>query len=235
MIGGVVQILFSIKLLNKHSMAENKCYQVIHDKVWFKDPMILVKHDRLLEFFITDDQVLSEKLNAFMRFGVYISLALSVYNKNPRYFIILAIIALITVVIFNFKKDTESGVKDTFTESLKKVKLPTEANPVGNPLAAEPDEYRFMKVADTTSYTDEALKNKKIKEDMILKGVVLDPNDTGGKSRVLRNFYTLPSQGRAYPDADGSFRKRTTSFGNSAKEDQFVYSQRLYTDLRQRG
>ena len=58
--------------------------EIVPDKFWANDPWILIKNDRLLEFFITPDQTQVERLNAITRFGIYTSILLAWYHNNPK-------------------------------------------------------------------------------------------------------------------------------------------------------
>jgi hypothetical protein len=74
--------------------------QTLSDPFWFNDIYILIKKDRLTEFFPTKDQTLEERFNALVRLSLYSSIILFYYHKNYRYLSIFIAALLITYFIY---------------------------------------------------------------------------------------------------------------------------------------
>lgn len=73
--------------------------QTLSDPFWFNDIYIIIRGDRLTEFFPTKDQTLEERFNALVRLSLYSSIILFYYHKNYRYFNIFIAALLITYFI----------------------------------------------------------------------------------------------------------------------------------------
>ena len=69
------------------------CKYIMNDKFWFEDPSILIKEDRLKEFFPIKNMTTIEKLNSIMRLTIIISLLL--YLICGEYIYLYSIIILI--------------------------------------------------------------------------------------------------------------------------------------------
>lgn len=110
------------------------------DKFWTDDISILVNPDRLTEFWVSGDLHDIEKLNAMMRFSIYIAIILSLYNKNPKYFVVVVVCAIITFFInryalqkFNCPENFENQDENQITiDDKKKFRTPTLNNPYMN-------------------------------------------------------------------------------------------------------
>ena len=77
----------------------------VFDPFWFDQPSILWRQDRFVEFYISCDMNLAEKLNAITRFFIYVSIILSFYLNNFKYLSIIIIVLIITYFIYtNYSK-----------------------------------------------------------------------------------------------------------------------------------
>ncbi len=197
----------------------------VSDKFWLNDISILFRQDRLLEFWITGDQTNTEKLNSITRFGVYASIILSLYQRNPRYLFLIILTVLITFFIYKFSvKDTE--IKEQFEEQQKTVE-PTYNNIFGNPLPGDdpkrPPMIKYYKNDEPSE------KIRKEIEDKYSFNLFKDISDIYENQNGQREFYTVASTTNP-PDADGEFRKWITEGVTSCKLDR--YACRPYEDLR---
>ena len=84
--------------------------QTLSDPFWFNDIYIIIRGDRLTEFFPTNDQTLEERFNALVRLSLYSSLILYYYHRNYRYFSIFIGSLLLTYYIYT--NDPEKSLKD---------------------------------------------------------------------------------------------------------------------------
>ena len=74
------------------------------DPFWFNDISILYQKEKLTEFFPSTDSSMSdnEKLNAIMRFGVYVAFILFFSKKTMKVVFIPMFIALVTLYIYRY-------------------------------------------------------------------------------------------------------------------------------------
>ena len=77
------------------------------DNFWFDEPEILIRKDRLIEFFPTEKMHYKEKLNAIVRLSVYASLIIYLNKKNVNILLVPLFVAGITLYIFKFHKINE--------------------------------------------------------------------------------------------------------------------------------
>ena len=76
------------------------------DDIWFKNIYILVRPDRLTEFFPNKMQTVDERMNSVARLGMYASLLLVIYKRDWKYlFGILAVFVVTYVIYKNYKKE----------------------------------------------------------------------------------------------------------------------------------
>jgi hypothetical protein len=77
----------------------NSKTDIVSDKFWYDDPMILIAPDRLTEFFPNKSFSLNEKLNSLVRLGLYVSIILILYYKNIKWGSIFLFSILLTYYI----------------------------------------------------------------------------------------------------------------------------------------
>lgn len=69
------------------------------DLIWIDDSSILYKTEKLTIFFPTKEQSDEERINSIVRLSFYISLILSLYHSNLKYFYIFLFFLLFTFII----------------------------------------------------------------------------------------------------------------------------------------
>ena len=124
--------------------------------IWFKKPSILLENSSLNEFMPTPSMDYTEKLNAIMRFSIYLTLIIYIYNRNYKIIYLILVTACFTYFIYYFKntqikKITELGnifenfkykngtlffpkKIDVNKDTEKKCKAPQDTNPFMNRL-----------------------------------------------------------------------------------------------------
>ena len=55
---------------------------MIEEPIWTDDISILLQTDKLIEFVPTDNMTFNQKLNSFVRFSLYLTVILYLYNFN---------------------------------------------------------------------------------------------------------------------------------------------------------
>jgi len=107
------------------------------DAFWGDDPSVLFQKDRLIEFFPTGDQTLTERVNAVTRLIIYVALALSIYQgrATASHFSLV----LLAMIYFMYRNQTivKLSTMESFTAvpAKKKVEacvMPTPQNPYMN-------------------------------------------------------------------------------------------------------
>jgi hypothetical protein len=165
------------------------------DKFWFDDPEILVRYDRLSEFFPTLDQSLNEKLNSIVRLSLYISVVLGMYKADWKYLLIFAITLMFTYFIYATNQNNTEHFTEHFADKQQtkpEVTLPTKENPFMNKLFGDkPDKPPAIKY--TFNNTENNKKIEKQIDDNFNENLYKDVGDVFGKNNSQREFYTMPS------------------------------------------
>lgn len=201
----------------------------ITDPFWLKDISILVKPDRLLEFFISKDQSISEKLNSIARFGIYISIVLAMYHSNPKYLTLSLLTFLITYLIYTnidrkeFMEDdilSADQIKENiiYKDSVK----PTINNPFGNSSIIDIiDNPKRKPMVDYSEHNDESLKVKEDITEAFNYNLYRDVSDVYGRKNSQRQYYTTPSRGSIPADPQGEFKNWLYGKMPSCKDNQY--------------
>lgn len=178
------------------------------DPIWSEDISILFRTDRLLEFFISEDQSTSEKLNSIARFGIYISIVLTLYHKNAKYLTLSLLTFIITYLIYENLGDRENlDVVAKNNMETKEYTKPTINNPFGNSsvmdIIDDPKRPPMVKYGD---YNEKSLNVKENIQEAFNYNLYKDLGDLYGKANSQRQFYTTPSRGTIPADPDGKFK-----------------------------
>jgi len=199
------------------------------DSFWFNDYSIIFNKDRLTEFFPVSDMEYIEKLNAILRFSLYIAIILFAYNKNINVIFIPIITALITLYLFKFYKDKDSG--NSLDESLEKLENitetciePTKNNPFMNVLMSDyseqPDREEACNIQEKN--IEESVENN------FNQNLYRDVSDVWNKTHSQRQFYTMPNT--QIPNKQKEFAEWCYKIDKTCKEDPRQCLQ--YEDIR---
>lgn len=204
----------------------------ITDPFWLKDISILIREDRLLEFFISKEQSVSEKLNSIARFGIYISIVLAMYHSNPKYLTLSILTFVLTYLIYtNIDKkefmegDTEGilsaeEIKENtiYKDSVK----PTINNPFGNSSIIDMiDNPQRKPMVDYSENNEESLKVKEDITDAFNYNLYRDVSDVYGRNNSQRQYYTTPSKGSIPADPKGEYKNWLYGKMPSCKDNQY--------------
>jgi len=212
--------------------------QTLSDPFWFNDIYIIIREDRLTEFFPTKDQTLEERFNALVRLSLYSSIILFYYHKNYRYFSIFIAALLITYFIhinnenvnvpknnqnFNVVEENNQNFNNINVESFQTESCtkPTLDNPFMNVtmkdyLNEDPKTNAIVDRPKACDISDE--KVKKSMDDMFNNNLFKDVNDVFGKMNSQRQFYTMPNT--QIPNAQDDVAKWLYMNPKTCKEDQ---------------
>ena len=178
-----------------------------NEKIWYEDLKILIDKRGLVKYIPLKSYSKNEKLNAIMRFSLYLSVILSLLAVNINYMFIFISVGVLTYIVnisSNMKEDIEmeknienyaelkknKHIKKRKIEPkkyIKKCHMPTEHNPFMNFLVSDK---RLRKPA-CKSYKNKEIKN--LIEDNFSIGLYKDINSVYNNENSQREFYTMPN------------------------------------------
>lgn len=210
----------NIQILKTSNNIDNK---LDTDDFWYNDYRILFDKDKLSLFFPTKDMTMIEKLNAIMRFGIYLGIALYFVSYNYTYLYIPIIIGIFTIYLYYNKRNSFemyfNSENDSLTnrgnkkilENVETVK-PDVNNPFMNINLITDDK---TKPPATPSWNDDKVKDEI--EDKFNYNLYRDVGDLYGKSNSQRQYYTAPST--TIPNEQTKFAKWLYQTSSTCKED----------------
>ncbi len=176
------------------------------EKIWYEDLNVLVDGSKLSKYIPLKSYSKNEKLNAIMRFSLYLSLLLIVLTMNVNYIFILITIGVLTYTVNftyeekedkklekveeykNMKKDKHIKKRNIKPkEYVKKCVLPTEHNPFMNFMVSDKrDRKRACK-----TYNNEEIED--LMDDKFSVGLYKDIDSVYNNENSQREFYTMPN------------------------------------------
>lgn len=222
---------------------------VTGDPFWVNKFNIII--EKPTEFFPIKSQTLSERLNAIVRFGLYISILLTIYYGDLKYISIFVFILFLTYIIHsNAPKKVESSV-ETFNESSTQSVSPITANSIigttstsencvkptkDNPFmnVTMKDYMNFDKDGNTINRepacdpTDPNIKTQM--DDAFNNDLYRDVSDVFGKLNSQRNYFTMPWT--TIPNKQDQFANWLYKNPYTCKENQDACINQNYEDLR---
>lgn len=191
------------------------------DALWTKDPMILFREDRFLEFFVTKDMTLEEKLNAIVRLSVITGILVSLYHNNPK-FLIIPVLAL-AFTYFASLSTKEEFKTNSKGEYVGPTAVPTDSNPFMNKNFLDK---KHLPAPNYHTMDPESDKIKKSIEEKFYKNLYQDVDDIFQTNNSRRQFYTVPDE------SSTDFAKALYGNMKSGKEDQYFNGTNLYEPLK---
>lgn len=174
---------------------------------WFNDPNILIQHP--MQFFPSPNETISEKLNSIVRLSFWLSVVLSMYYKDGKYFGLFIITCIFSYILYhNSTIETEKleNIKENPTDNCVK---PTIDNPFMN--------LNFTESLDRAEGCD--ITDPLVKEDVdraFYNNLFRDTSDLFGKLNSERQFYKMPST--TTPNDQKSFVDWCYNSGPTCKE-----------------
>ena len=163
-----------------------KTITIIKDKFWLDDMDILLRSDRMDEFFPSNDMTLEEKLNSLTRLSVYLSVALTLCTGKCGYLYIAILTMLFTYLMYS----NMTELKTENYESSDYVR-PTINNPFMNIL---PDDYIKQPNRESLNKLNQyrnPMLSKYI-EEKCNYNLYQDADDIFNRNTTQRQFYTMP-------------------------------------------
>jgi hypothetical protein len=149
------------------------------EEIWFKNPGVLIQLDKLTKFFPHKDMSKEEKLNAIVRFGLYLSILLYIYNNNYNNLYIIIIVLGITYFIYTNKNLNILGGSQQ-----KEYTYSTVDNPLKNRLVHE------LSTNKPPAISNECDK-KQVSENLNSK-LYRSVGDCGDNQHSQRQWFTVP-------------------------------------------
>ena len=206
---------------------------IVSDKFWINDISILFRTDRLLEFFISSDQTLNEKLNAITRFSIYASVILAMYQKQWKY-LSLSLLGIVITYFIYISTIEEEQYKD-ITDNKDKEVMPTLNNPFGNSSIMDIiDNPERPPMADYSEYNKRSLEVKDEINKKFNYNLFMDLDDLYGRSNSQRQFYTTPSRGTIPADPDGKFKNWLYGVKDTCKTNTYECGKNIFETPRRK-
>lgn len=220
-------------------------YNIMNDSTkevfWYNDITVLFNKNNLIKFFPVKGHTLEQQVNAIMRFGIYVSILLTVYYNDYIYLYFAIAMAFLSYYIYinnpsllNFNMVNQQEQKEEIVEKMENDKLectkPTLANPFMNFTMQDYLNMQDGKIEEKSQACD--TQDPTIKKDMdtfFNNNLYRDVDDVFGKMNSQRQFFTMPWT-TIPPDANGDFKNWLYNNPKTCKETQEACYR--YEDLR---
>lgn len=177
-----------------------------NEKIWYEDLNVLVDKSKLSKYIPLNSYTKNEKLNAIMRFSLYLSVLLIILTAQVNYIFILIVVGILTYTV-DFSYEEKENKKMEKFEDYKKMKkdkhikkrnikpknyvrkcvLPTEHNPFMNFMVSDKrDRKRACK-----TYNNEEIEG--LMDDKFSVGLFKDIDSVYSNENSQREFYTMPN------------------------------------------
>lgn len=204
------------------SQSDIKKTKLYGDVFWTEDYKILFTGDNIPKFIPNAQMTTIEKLNALMRLGIYLGLALYLFTGIIEYLYIILIVGLLTYFIYKYQLQNielylNSYENSDFNKIQKALKedppeiKPTVNNPMMNINLITDDK---TKEQAPKTWNDEKLQDTV--EEKFNYDLYRDVGDLYGKSNSQRQYYQMPST--TIPNEQTSFAKWLYATGPTCKE-----------------
>jgi hypothetical protein len=188
------------------------------EKIWYEDVLGFMSNDNYYRVIPIQTMTMEEKLNALVRFFVYLGIILALLRSNYKYLFFGIVAAMTSVALYEYEKNrkirTEKFLQKHNIDVVdnKVCSRSTVHNPFMNPsvidIAENPDRPSACllendKVHDLVEHNFEA-------------NLFRDVSDVYGKMASQRQFYTIPST--TIPNDQEGFAMWLYGTGPSCKE-----------------
>lgn len=172
----------------------------MNEKIWYEDVLNFIKLDNYMNFFPRDEMNVDEKINSVMRFMLYFSVILYVFNRSVRIFYILALCGLLSYVLSELKLDgfgakskrenyMDISSDKNHSRRNHRCTKPSKLNPFMNVLITDyKDNVERPMACDVDSAQVKRSMKKKFEHDLYR-----NVDDVFDRNYSYRQFYTTPS------------------------------------------
>ena len=169
------------------------------EKIWYADVLKFITPENYMNFFPRDDMSTEEKINSVMRFMLYFSVVLYVFNRSVRIFYILALCGLLSYVVSEMNLDglgrtkREKYINDSLEERRtrrnRRCTKPSKLNPFMNVLMTDyKDNVDRPKACDVDSERVKTSMKTNFEHDLYR-----NVDDVFDRNYSYRQFYTTPN------------------------------------------
>lgn len=173
------------------------------DNFWLNNPNILLNREHITEVWPTENLEYPEKLNAFTRLVILLSLTGYFLTKSIKIPITAMITIGIIVMLYKSKvgkrvkrnesvKEEFSNIKDLFDKDEKKFKKPTKNNPMMNIMLGDTNMERKPAAPAYDEKIEEEI-NQKAANIGVEKDLFRDLGDSIAFDHSMRQFHTMPN------------------------------------------
>ena len=172
---------------------------------WYNQINIMYDKNYLFEIFPVKEYDIVRKLNAVLRFSIYYSIIVFLYNRNTNIFAVPLITALVTFFIWKKNASVQINNLDTQLRNNNNISndivsgkhnlgcsLPTKDNPFMNTPFFDVSADKELPQS-CTSYDNKGIQRKIEKE--FDKGLYRNYTDIFGKENSQRQFFSVPGRG----------------------------------------
>lgn len=188
------------------------------EKIWYDDPSSFITYENYFTILPTQDMTTEEKINAIVRFFMYLGFVLALIKTDYRYVFFGIMVGLVSIVLYEHeRKQLERVEKFLETNSLDVVNnkvcvRSTVDNPFMNPTIAD--------ITDNPGRPEACdVQNDKVQnviETNFAERLFKDISDLYGKEASQRQFYTVPAT--TIPNRQDEFAKWCYGHGPTCKE-----------------
>ena len=188
------------------------------EKIWYDDLKGFMTADNYLAVLPQQNMSMEQKLNAILRFAIYLGVAMAIIKADYRYLFIGIVMGAITIVLYeHYRKEFKKNEKFLQQKNLdivdnKVCSKSTVENPfmnvLNNEYATNPDRPPACNVLN-----DKVQQNI---EDNFNARLFRDVSDIYGKMSSQREFYTMPNT--TIPNDQQAFAEWCYGVGPTCKE-----------------
>jgi hypothetical protein len=175
------------------------------EKIWYEDPGAFLTYSNYLYVLPTQEMTTEEKLNALVRFFLYLGVALALIRSDYRYIFFGIIVAILSIPLYqNEKNQMEKAEKFLEEKNLDVVNnkvcaRSTIDNPFMNPTVAD---YTYYPGRPAACDIDNPKVQTMVQKNFYTR-LFRDSDDLYDKEGSARQFYTVP--GGTIPNDQGAF------------------------------
>lgn len=166
-----------------------------HNKIWFDDIVNFINSKNYFIIIPLSQMSIEDKINAILRFLLYLGILLSLIRMDTRYLMLPLISGAISILVYRY----ESHRKDIIETELEKRDLDVVNNKVCTRVTLD-NPFMNPSIADLTFNADKPsacdITNESVTknvDDKFNARVFQDVNDIFNNRASQRQFYTLPS------------------------------------------
>lgn len=188
------------------------------ERIWYENLQGFVTNENYYVILPSQYMTLEEKLNALLRFFIYLGVVLAVLKSNYKYLFFGIVAAMLSILLYQHEKNSKQWA-EAFLES-KDLDIvdnqvcarSTVENPFMNPTIVDIQESPDRPAACSV----ENERVQQVIEDNFEARLFRDVSDLYGNQSSQRQFYTVPST--TIPNDQTAFAKWLFSTGPTCKE-----------------